>query len=146
MIELIQARFIGLDGSVGYRHGQTYSLLAETNPNGPEIVIKMSDSGSGRCPYDNVLAFLKNWADVQISESSTTPSQFAASTDVDSGGAARYVDSKGNVRVIADIADTHLINIARKNWRTGRKHEGIDAEMTRRNLNIKEHLRKEDLE
>ncbi len=140
MVDLVRARFIGLDGSINYRHGQTYDLIVETDDRGPGVTVRLKD-GSGSCPYDNVFAFLKNWNPVvdQVADP-------AMPGDNRTFEATTYIDSKGKEHAIAELTEPHLLNIARKNWRTGRPHEAIDAEMKRRNLNIKEHLRKEDLE
>lgn len=151
MIELIQARFIGLDGSIGYRYGQTYSLIVETSPHGPEVVIKMSDSGSGRCPYDNALAFLRNWDNIRFgtesAEAAPSPGEIAALAAVDPAlAAARYFDSKGKEHDLTELTEPHLLNIARKDWRLRRNDPVVAAEMERRGLNIKEHLTSKDLE
>ena len=47
----ILARFIGQDGSLGYRNGENYLLTVRGN----EIVKPI------RCPYGSVEAFLRNW-------------------------------------------------------------------------------------
>lgn len=147
MIELVEAKFIGLDGSIGYRHGQTYKIMVETSDNSPRLMVRLADN-SGRCPYDNIFAFLANWRitdakfDYVVDEAKditpVTPEEFV--------GGGTYVDSKGKEHNVTELTEPHLLNIARKNWRSGRPHAAIDAEMKRRDLNIKEYLTKEDLE
>lgn len=65
-INIISAKFIGADGSCGYKHGQSYVLnihdIAE-GINSPQISIERRD-GDGKVEYSNVLTFLQNWADV----------------------------------------------------------------------------------
>lgn len=152
MVELVQARYIGLDGSLGYRVNQTYQFMLETSPHGPQVVIERPDEPDTRCPYDNAIAFLQNWADVKVDPAATpvparSSGEMAALAAIDPGLAAvYYVDSKGKDHIIAELTEPHLINIARKLWRTGRNNEGITAELKRRGIEIKEHLTKEDLE
>lgn len=52
---IIKAVFKGLNGSLGYKHGQTYLLKVKHN------TIRKLD-GLGVCIYGSTEAFLKNWS------------------------------------------------------------------------------------
>lgn len=56
------ARFVGEDGSLGYRKGAIYSLRMDPTPTNPDwaVVVWRSD-GSGMCPYSSNAAFKRNW-------------------------------------------------------------------------------------
>lgn len=56
-------RFIGKDGSLGYRTGQIYRLIERPYKNYP-IAISQPD-GSGLCPYSSLESFNKNWEDIK---------------------------------------------------------------------------------
>lgn len=51
MAHVITARFVGKDGSLGYKHGQIYQLVIEGN----RIIRPIP------CPYESIEAFLNNW-------------------------------------------------------------------------------------
>jgi hypothetical protein len=57
----ISAKFIGLNGSLGYKTGQTYELYVAGK------YIKRLDN-SGACLYDSISSFLINWTDITIIE------------------------------------------------------------------------------
>jgi hypothetical protein len=59
-------RFIGEDGSLGYRHGQLYELrFVEDDRH--FVTIERID-GTGRCPYASMNAFLRNWDPGEMTE------------------------------------------------------------------------------
>lgn len=64
-MKLIQrAKFIGEDGSLGYRHGQVYELYVY--PTGPKYAITIQRrDGSGTCPYTSVKAWRRNWEPIE---------------------------------------------------------------------------------
>lgn len=52
----MQARFVGKDRSMGYRHGQVYDIaVSEWSPMQPVILRPI------RCPYGSYQAFYDNW-------------------------------------------------------------------------------------
>lgn len=53
------ARFIGEDGSLGYRHGEWYELRFLDSEKYPAVIERLD--GSGRCPYGSLTALLRNW-------------------------------------------------------------------------------------
>lgn len=57
---IISAKFIGTN-SLGYEYGKEYELIA--NLQSP-ISIKRLD-GTGKCPYESLSAFRKNWSVVR---------------------------------------------------------------------------------
>lgn len=80
MIQLT-AKFIGTDGSLGYKHGKTYNLHLLLNNgfwarvfNEPQFVIwRMDKSVSGfpvmpTCPYKNIATFMANWTNIKLYE------------------------------------------------------------------------------
>lgn len=54
----VRARFIGTDGSLGYRNGEVYDLTMKGN----RIVLPTP------CPYSSVEAFLRNWQVVESAQ------------------------------------------------------------------------------
>jgi hypothetical protein len=54
-------RFIGEDGSLGYRHGRIYRLVLAVPGHGWPIEII---DGGQFCPYDSEEAFSRNWEPV----------------------------------------------------------------------------------
>lgn len=59
-IPIIQATFIGEDGSMGYKTGERYLLWVEENRIRPNPGL-----GAKPCPYGSVAAFLSNWTDIE---------------------------------------------------------------------------------
>lgn len=53
-----KARFIGEDGSLGYKNGEIYNLQMIG------MIIQRTD-GKGTCTYESLSSFLKNWTDIQ---------------------------------------------------------------------------------
>lgn len=51
---LLKAKFIGQDGSMGFKKGEDYNLFLFGN-----IIIEYKSKT--RCPYGSVESFLKNW-------------------------------------------------------------------------------------
>lgn len=53
----MRVRFVGQDGSAGYRHGQVYDVAVRTDLRGarPRIVAPYP------CPYGSWEAFWRNW-------------------------------------------------------------------------------------
>lgn len=61
MTRKMRARFIGQDGSIGYRTGQLYDLMiVKVNlfSDRPLIIFPQ------RCPYGSWAAFWRNWEEV----------------------------------------------------------------------------------
>lgn len=56
----VQARFIGEDGSLGYRTQRVYTLWVRGLGTGRAIYIRRQ-SGFGWCPYATEDAFRRNW-------------------------------------------------------------------------------------
>lgn len=55
----MKARFIGRDGSLGYRHGQVYDLtMEEWKPFRPAIISPYL------CPYGSWEKFYENWTPI----------------------------------------------------------------------------------
>jgi hypothetical protein len=56
----LTVRFVGEDGSLGYRHGQVYGLTLSAAPwrPGPTILAPTP------CPYESWRAFWRNWEPV----------------------------------------------------------------------------------
>ena len=52
-----RAVFIGQDGSMGYRNGQSYDLMIMIR----DRRIWVSSQYASICPYDTMRALLKNW-------------------------------------------------------------------------------------
>ncbi len=64
----IYAKFIGEDGSLGYKNGREYILEVEATSGfktGHTIEISREDGG-GFCPYKNIETFLENWTDIKV--------------------------------------------------------------------------------
>jgi len=59
----VKAKFIGQDGSCGYKNGYEYDLLIRNNQKG--VIIE--DYGiAGICKYESTVAFLKNWTNIEV--------------------------------------------------------------------------------
>lgn len=57
---IVDATFIGKDGSMGYKKGERYRLVVNRKK-----IIPVGTRGATRtCPYGSVEAFLANWIDV----------------------------------------------------------------------------------
>ncbi len=54
----VRARFVGRDGSFGYRHGYMYDLMIDGNR-----IVRPTP-----CPYGSVEAFLRNWQPLDLDE------------------------------------------------------------------------------
>ena len=52
------ARFIGKDGSMGFKTGQKYELKSKCANN--KIIVKTANDKLF-CPYDSIESFLRNW-------------------------------------------------------------------------------------
>lgn len=63
---LIEAIFIGKDGSLGYQKHKEYALVLTNTPKRNIVVQRMDRSGT--CEYSSVLSFLKNWSNVKEHE------------------------------------------------------------------------------
>ncbi len=58
---MILAKFIGRDGSCGFKYGKTYYLKEpDISKQDWKIMIQNTD-GAEWCSYSNVEAFLNNW-------------------------------------------------------------------------------------
>lgn len=55
------ARFIGEDGSMGYRKGQEYELRLVSPGTIGVLAVQRTSDGGGLCPYGSEGAFLRNW-------------------------------------------------------------------------------------
>jgi hypothetical protein len=66
MIEAM--RFIGEDGSMGYKHGEIYNLYIYPHWFGYRIVVEPVGKPSMRCPYRNIFTFLQNWQSTTLKE------------------------------------------------------------------------------
>jgi len=58
---IVQARFKGKDGSLGYRKGKIYSLIVNKTPNQWGDMAISTITGRMYCPYKNWETFLLNW-------------------------------------------------------------------------------------
>lgn len=73
---MIRKRFIGEDGSLGYKHGRKYWLREHYSPNYPIVISRFNILGSiakvllgsgltlGYCPYSSLEKFNENWENV----------------------------------------------------------------------------------
>lgn len=66
----MRAKFIGTDGSLGYRYGQIYELEQQVNVAWADLhnlhvgvspLVVRRKGGSGFCPYSSEQAFRANW-------------------------------------------------------------------------------------
>lgn len=62
---IINATFIGKDGSLGYRNGRVYSLLLNVYPGDKSILMRECGGGYPGCEYSNEKMFLRNWTIVR---------------------------------------------------------------------------------
>lgn len=68
-----QFRFLGKDGSLGYRKAKVYTLRIKAlsnfsaMANGYQIEIHRYD-GSGFCPYKNIETFFMNWQQIDTAK------------------------------------------------------------------------------
>lgn len=59
----MKLKFIGTDGSMGLRHGETYKVRVFSS--GEYIVVEVyRDNGAYGCPYSSLANLYKNWEDV----------------------------------------------------------------------------------
>jgi hypothetical protein len=63
---LVKARFVGEDGSLGYRHGKEYTLKVSEGVFFYALKVERTGLqkfmyGAGACPYKTVDSFKKNW-------------------------------------------------------------------------------------
>lgn len=69
---MIHAKFIGEDGSMGFRNGSIYSLRTEIKKDsflGRKAWLCIEDVRHGFvCPYSSLEAFLENWKIVDINK------------------------------------------------------------------------------
>jgi hypothetical protein len=63
---IIKAKFIG-GNSLGYETGKEYELKIEDQRS---MTISRQD-GTGKCPYQSLSAFLRNWTDIKLVENPT---------------------------------------------------------------------------
>lgn len=60
----LRGKYIGRDGSMGFRTGQTYKIRTELTKiykDKKKIDVIMLRSGKLFCPYDSVESILENW-------------------------------------------------------------------------------------
>ncbi len=83
MVITVVAKFIGDDGSLGFKHGVKYKLSVSDNLSGivdpkfkdADIIINRlgtlkdnimtKDSGKHTCVYSNIVTFLENWTEIK---------------------------------------------------------------------------------
>ena len=53
-----RAIFIGADGSMGFKRGETYTIELSYDNNRDWLIVR---SGRLWCPYSNLTSLLKNW-------------------------------------------------------------------------------------
>ena len=58
---IIKATFVGTN-SLGYENGKDYELKVD---NVDRISVTRLD-GNGKCPYESLAAFLKNWTNIRV--------------------------------------------------------------------------------
>lgn len=58
----MRARYIGTDGSLGYRTGKAYYLRVARAPLSSTPITVRRRLGFGLCPYASEAAFRRNWA------------------------------------------------------------------------------------
>lgn len=61
---IITARFTGVNNSLGYKNGEEYKLKV-ANKKGMSI---QAITGTGKCVYESLSAFLKNWNNIKVEE------------------------------------------------------------------------------
>lgn len=75
MIKLIKAKFRGLNGSLGYKTDETYTLFFKTNegflffaPRYPVEIWRASHDrfSTGYCPYGSISKFIENWEVIEV--------------------------------------------------------------------------------
>lgn len=57
---IIEAVFVGRDGSLGYRYLKRYKLVVNMNS------VRDVNGVGHECPYSTVEAFLRNWHEVRV--------------------------------------------------------------------------------
>jgi len=57
----VRMKFIGKDGSMGYKTGDVYDV--EIKSSGKFIIL--SSKGYIRCPYSSIKALLQNWEELK---------------------------------------------------------------------------------
>ena len=60
----LTATFVGEDGSLGYKKGQSYTLRVTQFREGMEIHISIANSEKGKCVYSSLYKFFQNWENV----------------------------------------------------------------------------------
>lgn len=60
----VKAKFIGTDGSMGFRYDTNYVLVLSTDSETSRITIKAEGSKGLTCVYDNFVLFLNNWDNI----------------------------------------------------------------------------------
>jgi hypothetical protein len=59
----MKLRFIGIDGSMGLRYGETYKVRVFSS--GEYIVVEVHrGNGAYGCPYSSLVKLCENWEDV----------------------------------------------------------------------------------
>lgn len=56
------AKFVGQDGSLGYKTGKYYHLTLRAEKE--KIWITRKDEWGGSCEYSSFIKFLENWTDI----------------------------------------------------------------------------------
>ena len=63
---MIIAKFIGKDGSQGFKKNKTYFLEAPDTSKSEWKIIIHNTAGAEWCPYNSLEAFLKNWKVLKV--------------------------------------------------------------------------------
>ena len=57
----MKLRFIGIDGSMGLKHGETYKVCLSSNADYIVVFFYFENGDYDCCPYSSPLSFAKNW-------------------------------------------------------------------------------------
>ena len=60
----MKMKFIGKDGSMGFRYGQVYDVVVSIIDS--KNISLRCDELKVRCPYSSIHAFLKNWKKSEV--------------------------------------------------------------------------------
>jgi len=58
---ITDATFMGQDGSMGYRNSRNYRIIVDRNTIYCMTPEQFNIPGTGKCVYQSVESFLKNW-------------------------------------------------------------------------------------
>lgn len=58
---MVKGRFIGQDGSCGFRHGEIYTLTTSIRPIVGQCICLQDRKTGNWCPYSSLEAVLENW-------------------------------------------------------------------------------------